>query len=230
MELIDALRSTGAVREFTAQPVTDETLARILETARFAPNGGNAQSWHVVVVRDPDRRRRMAELYQRGWYDYVAMREAGLRPWAPTNDRADERAAVTVADQVAARGRADPGFAENFADVPVMLALFADVSLFAAVDRDLDRYTYAGGASIYPFAWSILLAAHAEGLGGVLTTMSVHGEDAVQELLGAPPQLTLAAVITLGHPVHRARRLRRDPVDRFTTIDTVDGPTLNGPR
>lgn len=186
MELIDALRSTGAVREFTAQPVPDETLARILDAARFAPNGGNAQSWHVVVVRDPDRRRRMAELYQRGWYDYVAMREAGLRPWAPTNDRADERAAVTVADQVAARGRADPGFAENFADVPVMLALFADVSLFAAVDRDLDRYTYAGGASIYPFAWSILLAAHAEGLGGVLTTMSVHAEDAVQELLGAP--------------------------------------------
>ena len=114
---------TGAVREFTAQPVTDETLARILETARFAPNGGNAQSWHVVVVRDPHSRRRMAELYRRGWYDYVAMREAGLRPWAPTNDRDDERGAVTAADQVAARGRADPGFAENFADVPVMLAV-----------------------------------------------------------------------------------------------------------
>ena len=50
----------------------DETLARVLDTARFAPNGGNAQSWHVVVVRDPHSRRRMAELYRRGWYDYVA--------------------------------------------------------------------------------------------------------------------------------------------------------------
>ncbi len=226
MELIDALRSTGAVREFTPQPVPDETLARVLDTARFAPNGGNAQSWHVVVVRDPDRRRRMAEIYQRGWYDYIAMRRAGLRPWAPTNDRHDERAATAVAAAATAGGRASP----NFADVPAMLALFADVSLFSAVDRDLDRYTYAGGASIYPFAWSILLAAHAEGLGGVLTTMSVRAEDAVQELLGAPPRLTLAAVIALGHPVRRARRLRRDPVERFATIDTVDGPPLNGPR
>ena len=57
MDLIDALRTTGATREFTDDPVDDATLARILDTARFAPSGGNAQSWRVVVVRDPERRR-----------------------------------------------------------------------------------------------------------------------------------------------------------------------------
>ena len=60
--------------------------------------------------------------------------------------------------------------------------------------------------------------------------MSVHSEDAVRDLLGAPPNFSLAAVIALGHPVHRASRLRRDPVDRFATIDTVDGPPLEAPR
>ena len=48
----------------------------------------------------------------------------------------------------------------------------ADLTALAAVDRDLDRYTFAGGASIYPFAWNLLLAARAEGLGGVITTMA----------------------------------------------------------
>ena len=51
MDLIDTLRSTGAVREFTDQPVDDAAVARILDTARFAPSGANAQAWRVVVVR-----------------------------------------------------------------------------------------------------------------------------------------------------------------------------------
>jgi len=39
-----------------------------------------------------------------------------------------------------------------------------------------------GGASIYPFAWSVLLAARAEGLAGVMTTMVVRDEEAIKEL------------------------------------------------
>ncbi len=57
MELNEALTATGAVREFTDDPVEDATVQRILERARFAPNGGNAQSWAVAVIKDPDLRR-----------------------------------------------------------------------------------------------------------------------------------------------------------------------------
>ena len=52
------------------------------------------------------------------------------------------------------------------------MLVVADLRALAAVDRDLDRYTLVGGASIYPFCWSVLLAARAEGLGGVMTTMA----------------------------------------------------------
>jgi nitroreductase len=52
MDLTEALRTTGAVREFTAEPVPDEVVARVLDTARFAPSGGNRQGWRVVVVKD----------------------------------------------------------------------------------------------------------------------------------------------------------------------------------
>jgi len=83
MELLDILRTTGAVREFTAEPVADEVLGRVLDTARFAPSGGNRQGWRVVVVVDPASRRRLRDLYLPGWYDYLAMRGAGLTPWAP---------------------------------------------------------------------------------------------------------------------------------------------------
>ena len=48
VELIEALRTTGAVREFEDTPVPDGTVYRLLDTARFAPNGGNRQAWRVI--------------------------------------------------------------------------------------------------------------------------------------------------------------------------------------
>ena len=53
---------------------------------------------------------------------------------------------------------------------PVLLFLFLDLGKVAAMDQHLERVGVISGASIYPFAWNILLAAHAEGLGGTLTT------------------------------------------------------------
>ncbi len=58
MELLDALRSTASVREFTDESVEDATLYAILDHARFAPSGGNRQSWRVIVVRGAAERRR----------------------------------------------------------------------------------------------------------------------------------------------------------------------------
>jgi nitroreductase len=230
MELTEALRTTGAVRTFRDQAVDDTVLARVLDTARFAPSGGNAQAWRVVVIKDPATRRRLGELYLQGMTQYLAMSAAGLRPWAPTNDRDAEARALAAmhaaGDTAAATGGA---FAERFDEAPALLALFVDLSLLAAMDRDAARYSFAGGASIYPFAWSILLAARDEGLGGVITTILIREEDQVKALLGARDPLALAAVIALGYPVHQPRRLSRAPVSSFATVDSVDGPALRAP-
>src|SRR5690348_16946773 len=143
MELLDALRSTGAVREFTDEPVPDETVARILDSARFAPSGGNRQGWRVVVVRDPDVRRAVRDLYLPGWYDYLAIASSGLTPFAPVTDRDAERAALAGAPAIAAAAADGPGgFAEHLDTVPVLLALFGDLRALAAMDRDADRYTF----------------------------------------------------------------------------------------
>ncbi len=227
MELTDALRTTGAVREFTDEPVDDATVHRLLDTARFAPNGGNRQAWRVVLVRDPSVRRHLRDLYLPGWYEYLAQVSAGLTPWAVVTDREAERRAVDGATEIAASAARGPGgFAEHLDEVPVLLVLLADFTRLATVDRDLERYTMVGGASIYPFAWSILLAARDLGLAGVMTTMVVREEPAVKELLGVPEPFAVAGVLALGHPVHQPTRLRRGPVEEFATVDGFDGPPL----
>ena len=230
MDLLEVLRTTGAAREFTDEPVADEVMARVLDSARFAPSGGNVQGWRVVVVQDPATRVALRDLYLPGWYDYLALRLAGLRPWSPLNDRRAEAEAVGAAAALAEQAAAGPGgFAEHLDRVPVMLAVFADLGALAAVDRDADRYTFAGGASVYPFVWSVLLAARAEGLAGVMTTMPIRREAEVKALLRAPDSLALATLVALGHPVRQTRRLTRTPVEGFTTVDAVDGPVFPGP-
>ena len=69
MDLSDALRTTGSVRTFLDQLVSDEVLFEILDDARFAPSGGNRQAWHVIVVKDAARRRALRDLYLDGWHD-----------------------------------------------------------------------------------------------------------------------------------------------------------------
>jgi nitroreductase len=230
MELGVALRTTGAVRDFEPTEVPDDVVFRILDTARFAPNGGNRQAWRVVVVKDPGIRRQLRDCYLPGWYEYLAQLKAGLTPWAAVTDRDKERQALTEAEAIARASADSPaGFAEQFDSVPVMLVLLADLTRLATVDRDADHYTMVGGASVYPFAWSILLAAREEGLAGVMTTMVVRREDIVKAALGVPDDLVVGGVLALGHAVHQPTRLRRDPVESFATVDRFDGPRFGNP-
>jgi nitroreductase len=235
VDLTEALRSTGAVREFVPEPIDDTTLYRILDTARFAPSGGNRQGWRVIVVKDPEKRRALRDLYLTGWYEYLSIAGAGLVPWAPVTDREAEARAMASAPALAARvaDESDPGLTPGMAEMldtaPALLVLVADLTALAAVDRDLDRYTFAGGASIYPFAWNLLLAARAEGVGGVITTMAIRREDEVRQLFSLPTTAAVAAVVVLGRPVAAARRLRRLSVEEFTYVDRYGGPAFSGP-
>jgi nitroreductase len=111
---------------------------------------------------------------------------------------------------------------------PVLLLVVADLTALAAVDRDHDRYTFAGGASIYPFTWNLLLAARAEGLGGVITTMAIRREADMRRLFSLPETSAVAAVVVLGRPVSAARHLRRLPVEEFTWVDRYKGAPFNG--
>jgi nitroreductase len=227
LDLVDTLRSTGAVRQFLPEPVDDDVLARLLGTARFAPSGGNRQGWRVIVVKDPAARTALRDLYLSGWYEYLAMVSAGLVPWAPVTDRAAEAAAIAKAPQFAAdAATAAPGFAETLDTAPALLLVLADLTALAAVDRDLPRYTLAGGASIYPFVWSLLLAARTEGLAGVMTTMPVRREDDVRALFGIPDTVAVASLVVLGRPMAAPSRLKRAAVGTFAWVDHYEGDPL----
>jgi nitroreductase len=116
---------------------------------------------------------------------------------------------------------------DHIEQVPVVLAIAADLSRVALMDGVLDRPPITGGASIYPFCWNLLLAARARGLGGVMTTFLSRVEPSAAPLLHLPPEHALAATVFLGRPTHQPTKLNRSPVSTFATIDHFDGRALD---
>ena len=216
MDMIDVMRTTFAARDFTDEDVPDEVLHRILENARFAPSGGNRQGWRVIVVRDRAKRAALGKLIEPTVRRYLAEVQAGANPWntvAPAQIDQQDVDATTV----------PPGFIDRLVYAPAVLLVTVDLSVVAAMDQHLPRIGVVPGASIYPFAWNILLAARNEGLGGTLTTFVTAKESEAKTLFDIPDHHALAAMLPIGKPVKQLTRLRRNPVASFTTIDAFDG-------
>jgi nitroreductase len=219
MELFDALSTTFAAREFTDDPLPDETLFRILDRARFAPSGGNRQGWRVIVVRERQTRQALAELTAPVAKRYAAQVEASESPWNPIDPTSVDPATI-------ARTPAPPRLLEPLLRAAVVLVVCVDLKLVAATDQYLERVSVVPGASVYPFVWNILLAARGEGFGGTITTLVVAEEPKVQKLLGIPRHVAVSAVMPLGRPVKQLTKLRRKNVPEFTTRERWDGPPL----
>ena len=96
----------------------------------------------------------------------------------------------------------------------------------ASTDSELERVGVISGASIYPFAWNVLLAAREEGFGGTITTLAIAEEPKIQALLGIPSHVAVAAVMPLGRPVKPLTKLKRKAVHEFAMLERWGGAPL----
>jgi nitroreductase len=221
MELREVMRTTPASRDFTADDITDEVLYEILEHARFAPNGGNRQAWHVIVVRDAATKLEIAELYDLGMREYAAHLRAGLVPFVAAND-----GKPPMVDLDEARRTPLPTKHSHIATAPVLLVILLDTTAASSVDSGIGRVPVTAGGSAFPLAHNILLAARDVGYGGHVTSVLARQEPALRRLLGIPDHFILGTMLPLGRPVKQITKLRRAEVESFTTVGTFTGPAF----
>jgi nitroreductase len=221
MELYEVMTSTFSARDFTEDPVPDDVLVKILDHARFAPSGGNRQGWKVVVVRDQKTKDELARLSGIAAKRYAAQVANGESPWN-TIDPPGMDAATIEATAPPKR------LMEPLAKAPVVLVICVDLKVVASIDQDLKRIGVVSGGSIYPFAWNVLMGARHEGFAGTITTLAIAQEPKIQELLGLPKHVAVAAVMPLGRPVQRLTKLKRKTVPEFAMRERWGGPPLGG--
>jgi nitroreductase len=194
MSLFDAIHSQRAIRHFSEQPVSDEAIETILHAAICAPSGGNRQPWRFVVMRDAEIKRRLGQWYLAAWQAATANMEALTQPY-----------------------RHGAELAQQMANVPVLILACIDHGDTGPGPGPITR-----GASIYPAVQNLLLAAHALGLGTVLTTLHTRYEREMKALLHIPETVETAALIPIGHPAEGVRlgHARRRPLSEVVFHDT----------
>ncbi len=195
MDFFEVTHTQRAMRRLKPDPVSDEDLWRMLNTAIMAPSGGNRQPWNFVVVRDAEKKHKIGEWYLEAWNRmYGPQREAML---------------------------SDPNMARTFhsADYLANHLAEAPVLIIATVRKDQFAIGPTLGASVYPAVQNLMLAARALGLGTTLTTLHKLHEQDVKDLLGIPEQVETMALVPVGAPLGRFGTPSRLPAEKVVYWD-----------
>lgn len=202
--LYEAMSTLRAVRKLRSDPIPDDVLNRVFEAATFAPSGGNRQPWRMIAVREQASKDALADLYKTKWAEFAGSYKKAFEG-LPDDERAAEERTLVAGDYLA----------DHLGQAPVLVIVCFNPKLMAITDAGLDRISVVGGGSIYPAVENMLLAARAEGLGCVLTTLLCMEEDKVKALLDIPKGWSTAAMIPLGYPVGRGH----GPIKRLPVAD-----------
>ena len=66
MDVITAITGRRSIRQYKGDPIEDGDLAEVLEAVRWAPSWANTQSWEIIIVKDPEAKRKLADTLPAG--------------------------------------------------------------------------------------------------------------------------------------------------------------------
>lgn len=195
--LFEALYTTRALRRYKPDPVPDDILFQVLDAGIRAPAGRNEQVWHFLVVRDPEKRKRIGELCLKTWL-------TGAKPLL------DNPAAVEeMPNQLQRVFRASDHLARHIGEAPVLL--------FVCGPEQSE-------ATVYPAIQNVLLACRGVGLGSVITAFHRPHAAEIHDLLGIPEDQVAYGLLPIGWPSDRIGPVSRRPVHEVASLDQWGAP------
>ena len=216
--LFETIYSARALRRFKPDPVPEELLTRILDAAIRAPSAGNAQNWAFIVVRDPQQRRSLGEIYRRASDVVAHFYDARGRPSHMTEGQYH-------------RFMSSGSYLWSHMDeAPVLLVpclKLAALPSLPATTVPLDvqakyqelRLNRLSGASIYPAIQNVILACRALGLATLITTNHTLFEEEVATILALTPDIRTYALMPIGYPRDKFGPLSRRPITEVACAD-----------
>jgi nitroreductase len=172
-ELLTTTRTVRKRLDLT-RPVAREDVEDCVRIAFQAPNGSNQQMYDWVLVDDPATRVEMARIYREGMDYHIEMSAKGREEGTVAPYTVDDRQALIGASVFYLR--------EHLHEVPVLLVPTIDTRL-----ENVTIFDQAGHwGSVLPAVWSFMLALRSKGMGSAWTTIHLHKEREMAELLGIP--------------------------------------------
>ena len=202
MDVFEALYTTRAMRRVKEDPIPEDVIKSIVDSAIRAPSGSNRQDWKFVVVTDKEVREKLSDIYKETWDYYVKSFYNNSEDLGASNLKDKDQI-----ESVKRISNSASWLAENYHKVPLLVLAFSRND--------------PTGSSIYPAIWNLMLAARGHGIGTCLTTVMSFKADDVYEVLGIPTDKgwTLNATITAGYPLGKWGVAERKPVEEVTYLN-----------
>ena len=184
------------------EPVPDSVLRDILHTATYAPSAHNRQPWRFIVLTDSSAKTHlsdaMAEEFQRD------LEKDNLPPEEITKRVNKSRERITGA--------------------PIVVILCVDMSeMDNYPDERRKKAEYIIGIqSAANAGMQLLLAAHAEGLGGVWVCSPMFAQEIVQNALNISKQWEPQAMFLLGYPLEIPAFRGRKAIEEVMKFSTSE--------
>lgn len=182
------LRTRRSIHRFKSAPVPDSVIERILTTATFAPSAHNLQPWRFVIVKNRDARSRLA----------LAL---------TTKMRADMQAEGAPESEIEARAARS---LHRIDEAPTIILLCRDLT---DVRADMPEEAMMAIQSVAAAGLQLLLAAHAEGLGGNWICWPLYAQEVTRTALNLPETWEPQAMFFIGYPIEISEPRERKSVE-----------------
>ena len=188
----ELLTTTRSVRKRLdlERPVDRDEVVDALRIAFQAPNGSNQQMYGWVCVDDAATKAAMADVYRGAMDDHIAMMDEA---------RAQGTGGVyAVQARQAEIGQSVYHLRQHLHEVPVLVV--------PTIEGRMDTMGIFDQASrwgsILPTVWNFMLALRSKGMGSAWTTIHLHREREMAELLGIPHErVTQAGLFPVAHTI-----------------------------
>lgn len=207
MKVIQDRRS---IRSFTDEPVSDKDLDLLMEAARQAPSGENAQPWRFILVKDEITRKKMGAIAGGGSSRRFTAEFVTHKMQERFSNLQDEE------KKKAAFQKLTSGQVSAFmADAPVNIVVCGK--------KDVWDTPYDTSAAIE----NILLMATALGLGVcwvIAPCIDIRDEERIKDLLGIPEGFKAISILSVGHPTRPHKQRPRMPLNELVFSEKWDDP------
>ncbi len=197
MSLDEVMYNCRAMRRLETTEVPEADLIKLIDAANQAPSGSNAQKARYLVVRDPEQKKKLADLNRLHAEPYIA---PSLKN--PGSDQ-HKRMLEAVVWQM-----------DHMHEIPALIVACYD---YPEPVKDLGVYRSAG--SVWPGIQNLLLKARAIGLGAAPTTLALRDQDAVRDALNLPETFAALCLIPVGYPKGKFGPVTRLPVEEVMRFD-----------
>lgn len=190
------LRTRRSVRRFKQDPVPDNIIQKILETATYAPSAHNRQPWRFLIVTSIPAKNMLANAMA-------------------TEFRRDLEHDQLPEDEI--RTRLEKSYLQ-ITSSPVIIILCMDIS-------DMDIYPDARRAvaenimaiqSTANAGMQMLLAAHAEGMGCVWTCAPLFTPKTIKNIFHLSEAWEPQGMFYLGYPAETPQVRKRKPITEIS--------------